>query len=83
MSVREQGLRRVAAVTTGLAAVSIAGSLAFAAVARAGTRAADTSTGGSNAVDQSHVDSGTDTGSQTGPRLSNGDGPAHARSGGS
>jgi hypothetical protein len=39
MGMRERGLRRVAAVTTGLAAASVAGSLAIAAVAHADTAA--------------------------------------------
>ena len=39
MGMRERGLRRVAAVTTGLAAASVAGSLAIAAVAYADTAA--------------------------------------------
>ncbi len=78
MSVRELGLRRVGAVTTGLAAASIAGSLALAAAARASTQTTDPST----TVDQpSTEESQNDQG--TAPQLSTGDGPAHARSGGS
>jgi hypothetical protein len=83
---REQGLRRVGVVTTGLAAAGIVGSLALAAVARADTEAPDAST----MVDQSTSDTGPEAGSQpsqqsqqSGPRLSSGKGPADAKSGGS
>jgi hypothetical protein len=80
MGVREQGLRRVAAVTTGLATAGVAGSLALAAVARADTHAAPvapatTSTTGSTTDEQSTSDSG--------PTLSRGYGQPHAKSGGS
>lgn len=85
MGVREHGLRRIAVVTTGLATASIIGSLALAAIARADTQSAP-ATGGSATTDS--TDSTGSTGStgstsNTGPTLSNGNGPAHAKSGGS
>ena len=55
MGIRERGLRRVAAVTTGIAAASVAGSLAVAAVAHAGT-----------AAQRATVSTSTSTGTGTG-----------------
>jgi hypothetical protein len=80
---REQGLRRVGAVTTGLAAAGIVGSLALAAVARADTEASDTSTPITPSTSDAGPGTGSQTSQQTGPRLSSGNGPADAKSGGS
>jgi hypothetical protein len=80
MTVREMGLRRVAAVTTGLAAVSVAGVLGVATLARASTQAAtptQSSTTGSTSTSNSGGTSG-------GPTVTNDNtGSAHATSGGS
>jgi hypothetical protein len=50
MPEREQGLRRVAVVTTGLVVVGVAGSLAVATIARADSQAATTGTSTSNST---------------------------------
>jgi hypothetical protein len=75
MGVREQGLRRVAAVTTGLATAGVVGSLALAVAARADTHAAPAAPATTTGTTGSTSDSG--------PTLSRGNGPAHAKSGGS
>jgi hypothetical protein len=77
MSVREKGLRRITAVTTGLVAASVAGTLAAAGLAWAHTeasRAAATATAGTSTATP---------GTTAGPALSTGDGAPHATSGGS
>lgn len=81
MGMRERGLRRVAAVTTGLAAASVAGSLAIAAVAHAdtaahraavsGTSGTGTGQSGSNVTDDSGF-SGQVTGTNQAPQATSG-----------
>jgi hypothetical protein len=88
MGIRERGLRRVAVVTTGLAAASVAGSLAVAAVAHAGTGTHQTvSTGTGSGVSSSDSGGGTGGGltgdSGFGGRVSGTDRGPQATSGGS
>jgi hypothetical protein len=77
MPVRETGLRRVAAVTTGLAAAAVAGSLAVAGLAW------DHSTASTGTTTTGTDDSTTSTTTGTGPAVSTGTGTPHATSGGS
>ncbi len=87
MGMRERGLRRVVAVTTGLAAASVAGSLAVAAVAHADTAAhraavsGSTGTGTQQSGDDVTGDSGFDGG--FGGHVSGTDRAPQATSGGS
>jgi hypothetical protein len=73
MSVREKGLRRITAVTTGLVAASVAGTLAAAGLAWAHTVESRANAGASTAAPTATA----------GPALSTGDGAPHATSGGS
>jgi hypothetical protein len=93
MSARTQGLRRTAAVTAGLAAASVVGSLAVAAVARADTQYATSTTSGSSSAGTGTSNAGTGTSNSGtasngstdsgGSSLSNSNGVPHATSGGS
>jgi hypothetical protein len=82
MTVREKGLRRIAGVTTGLAAVSVAGVLTVATVAHAHSAARST---GSTTTGTDSGSTGTGTGTNSGPAISSDDsgGSGHATSGGS
>lgn len=79
MQTREQGLRRVAAVTVGLTAAGVLGSAAIATVAWASTHPA-TSTS-SSTVSNTGTGTGTDSGTDTGSVSQTTDTP-HATSGG-
>jgi hypothetical protein len=95
MSTREQGVRRIAAVTGGLVAASVAGTLAVAAAAHAADRAAAGGPSGEDSADVTgNLSGGAPPGgddwsngfSQQGqqPVLPGGGfGPGHAASGGS
>jgi hypothetical protein len=86
MGVREQGLRRIGAVTGGIAAASVVGSLAVGAVARAQTHSSTSSTTSTSSTSGTSSSSGSDSGSSgssSSPSLSNSDGSAHAQSSGS
>ena len=75
MSVREQGMRRAVALTTGLAVASVAGSVALATIAGAYTRSAVTTSPPSS--------TGSAT-TPTGPSVTTDNGRSpHATSGGS
>jgi hypothetical protein len=86
MTVREKGLRRIAGVTTGLAAVSVAGVLTVATVAHAHSAARSTgSTTTGTDSGSTGTGTGTGTGTNSGPAISSDDsgGSGHATSGGS
>jgi hypothetical protein len=84
MTVREKGLRRIAGVTTGLAAVSVAGVLTVATVAHAHSAARSTGST-TTGTDSGSTGTGTGTGTNSGPAISSDDsgGSGHATSGGS
>ena len=84
MGAREQALRRIRAVTIGLAALAAVGSAALAAVAHADTTAAS-NTGGTSTQTTNPNNGGVGTGGSGfdgGPRVGPGTGGGHATSGG-
>jgi hypothetical protein len=86
MSVREQGLRRLAAVTIALAATGVAGSAAAAVAAWAHTRADRAERAGSSQPATGGTESdpwGDDGSTGDAPPVTRDDGPPHATSGGS
>ncbi len=76
MPVREQGLRRVAAVTTGLAVAGVVGSVAVATIARADTQSAKAGTSSTSTPTAGTPDDSPSLSGSTGQQ-------PHATSGGS